>query len=101
VLQLRELDLQLAFAALRPLRKDVQNQRGAVEHPNAERLLQIALLRRRQRNVKDDEARIRGSRLTLQLFDLAGAYEIGWVRTIAPNAEQCRRLNIGRNDKLL
>ena len=47
VLQLRQLDLQLAFAALRALREDVQDERGAIEYPKAERPLQIALLRRR------------------------------------------------------
>ena len=32
VLQLRELDLQLAFEAARALREDVENQSGAIEH---------------------------------------------------------------------
>ena len=37
VLELRELDLQLAFAASRALREDVQDQLGAVEHAAVQR----------------------------------------------------------------
>ena len=45
--QMRELDLQPAFARLRALAEDFQDQRGAVEHLGAPGLLQIALLYRR------------------------------------------------------
>ncbi len=48
VLELRQLDLQLAFGAARALRKDVQDQAGAVDHAALQRTLQVALLDRAQ-----------------------------------------------------
>src|SRR5581483_4252344 len=45
VLQVGELDLELAFARLRALREDLEDELGAVEHAQAELLLQVALLR--------------------------------------------------------
>ncbi len=53
VLQPGQLDLQLALVALRPLREDFQDQRGAVGHGHAQRALQVALLGGRQRLVED------------------------------------------------
>jgi len=94
-LQLRQLDLQLAFAALRTLREDVQDERGTIEHPKSERLLKIALLSRGQRDIEDDQAGIRGSGLCLQFFNLARANEMRRVRPITPDAEQCRRHDVG------
>src|SRR5436305_726173 len=44
VLDLRELDLQLALDAPRTHLEDVDNQAGAVDHPALELLLEIALL---------------------------------------------------------
>jgi hypothetical protein len=42
MLELRELDLQLAFARAGSLRENVENQRRAVEDLALERLLQVA-----------------------------------------------------------
>ena len=46
MLQLGQLDLQLALVALGALRKDVEDQAGTVEHPHIQALFQIALLGR-------------------------------------------------------
>jgi hypothetical protein len=46
VLQLRELDLELAFVAARALREDVEDQRVAIEHAAADQFLEVALLAR-------------------------------------------------------
>src|SRR6202007_1055330 len=46
VLQLRELDLQLAFAGARLARKNVEDELGAVDPPPLDNLLNIALLGR-------------------------------------------------------
>ena len=51
-LQLRELDLQLAFEAARALREDVEDQPGAIEHAALRALLEVALLARRQRVIE-------------------------------------------------
>ena len=47
VLELRELDLQLALGAARALREDVEDQAHAVDDAAFERPLEVALLRRR------------------------------------------------------
>ena len=46
MLQLRQFDLQFAFPRARPLRENIQNQRGAVQHLAAEDIFQIPALRR-------------------------------------------------------
>jgi hypothetical protein len=57
VLELRQLDLQLAFRALGPLREDVEDEAGAIDDATIEFALEIALLRTGQRVVEDDEIR--------------------------------------------
>jgi len=52
VLQARQLDLQLAFVALRALAEYLQDQHGAIGHRHTQMPLQIALLSRRQGLVK-------------------------------------------------
>jgi hypothetical protein len=44
VLQLCELNLQLALEAARTLREDVENQSGTIKHATLELLLEIAFL---------------------------------------------------------
>ena len=61
-LQLRELDLQLAFARPRAAREDVEDQLRAVEHLALERRLEVAQLRRRQLVVEDDDVDARPRR---------------------------------------
>ncbi len=48
MLQLRKLHLQLTFEAARTLRKDVEDEAGAIEHATLEQRLEIALLARRE-----------------------------------------------------
>ena len=43
-MQLRRLDLQAALLGARPLRKDVEDQLGAVDHLDLEGALEITLL---------------------------------------------------------
>src|SRR5690606_39861641 len=60
VLELGQLDLQLALMGARPLGKDVQNQTGAVQHSTGQRSLEVALLRSEERRVgKEGRARAR------------------------------------------
>ena len=53
MLQLRELDLQLAFEAARALRENVENQPAAIQHAPAGQLLEVAFLAGRQRVVDE------------------------------------------------
>ena len=55
VLELRQLDLQLAVGRLRPLREDVEDQLGAVEDLEGGGLGDVDGLGRRQVGVEDDE----------------------------------------------
>ena len=56
ILQLRQLDLQPAFAAASALRENVENQLGAIEHLAREQIFQIASLRRRKFVVENDRS---------------------------------------------
>ena len=49
IVEMREFDLQRALGGARAAAEDLQDQPGAVDHLGLERLLQIALLHRRQR----------------------------------------------------
>ena len=55
MLQLRELDLQLAFAAAGALREDVDDQFGAIRDADLPVPLQVALLDGADRVVEDDQ----------------------------------------------
>ena len=55
VLELRELDLQLAFPRARAAREDVEDELRAIDDLAIERAFEIAQLRRRQLVVEDDD----------------------------------------------
>ena len=83
VLELRELDLQLALGRVGVAGEDVEDHRGAVEHRHVELLLEVALLARRELVVGDDEVRVRRLEQRLELVDLAGAEVEVRVRLLA------------------
>ncbi len=59
VLHLRELDLELALAARRVQREDVEDERRAVDDLRlGNGVLEVGLLRRREVVVEDDERRV-------------------------------------------
>ena len=62
VLELRQLDLQLALEGAGALREDVEDERAAVDDLAAERLLEVALLRGRERIVEDDDVALASRR---------------------------------------
>ena len=53
--QLGELNLQLALETAGPLRKNIQDQPGSVEHTTVERLLQVSFLAGTQWCTRNDE----------------------------------------------
>ncbi len=71
VLQLRELDLQLALRAVRVRGEDVEDHRRAVDHRQAQRLLEVALLARAQLVVARDHVRVARQCRRLRLRHLA------------------------------
>ena len=70
VLELRELDLKLSLGAHGVLRKDVEDQLGAVDDPRLERILERALLRRAELVVDEQHLRVGVAVRLLQLLDL-------------------------------
>src|SRR6266849_1769666 len=104
VLELRELHLELALVTLGALGENVEDQPRAVDDRAAERLLEIALLHRRQDVIEYRE----GGTLLLQgsfdLLDLSGTCEVGGIRPLAAPAHQGPRPDsgaCGEKDQLL
>ena len=71
-----EFDLQRALARPRPFAEDFEDQPGPVDDLGLERLLEIALLHRRERAIHDDEFGLLVLDARGDLLDLALA-EIG------------------------
>ena len=71
VLQLRELDLEVALRGLGVVGEDVEDHRGAVDHGRAERLLEVALLARQQLVVARHQVGVRFRDRSLELHQLA------------------------------
>ena len=65
VFELGQLDLQLALGRVGVVGEDVEDHRGAVDHRDAQRLLQVALLARRQLVVAGDQVGVVGGDLRL------------------------------------
>src|SRR4051794_6745048 len=55
VAELRQLDLHLAFSAMRSLRKDIENQLGPIDYRQVGDLRNLAYLSRRQILIKNEE----------------------------------------------
>ena len=73
VLELGQLDLQLALGAVGVGGEDVEDDRRAVDHRDAERGLEVAFLARRQLVVAGHEIRVRRGDLGLHVLELSGA----------------------------
>ena len=86
MLELGQLDLQLAFVGARPLGEDVEDQAHAIDDPAAELALEIALLGRRQLVIEDGEARAGGGQRTRHFLHLALAGEQCGIGARAPAA---------------
>ena len=76
VLQLRELDLQLAFVTRRALREDIEDEAVAIQHAPADELLEVALLARRQRMIDEDDIGLVRLGFEADLLRLAAADEV-------------------------
>ena len=71
VLELGELDLHLALGAVGVVGEDVEDHRGAVDHRQLERRLEVALLARRQLVVAGDQVGVGRFEQGLELLHLA------------------------------
>ncbi len=71
MIELSQLDLQLAFVGACALGEDIEDKTGTVEHTALERTFEVALLARCQGVIEDDQIGLGGLDLVAQLFDLA------------------------------
>jgi hypothetical protein len=88
VLQLRELDLQLAFVRARALREDIEDETRAIDNAALGQFFEIAFLHRAQRAIDQDQIGIERLALQRQLFGLAGADEIARIRFVDARGER-------------
>src|SRR5205807_851372 len=75
VRHLGEFDLEASFAGPRPLREDVQDERGAVEDLGAQLAFEVPLLSGGQLAVDDHEVRPRLAGARQDFLDLAASDE--------------------------
>ena len=75
MLQLRELNLELAFASPGALSKDVENQRGPIQHLALENFFEIAALGGRQIVIEDHRVHVVLLALRCEFIRLAAADE--------------------------
>src|SRR5207302_10860963 len=68
VLELGQLDLELALGRVGVVGEDVEDHRGAIDHGHAERLLEVALLTRAELVVARDDVCVRRGQLRPQLL---------------------------------
>ena len=84
VLELGQLDLQLALGTVRVRGKDVEDDRGAVDHRHAERVLEIAFLARRKLVVTGHQVCVDSPDLRLHLLELSRTHVGVGVRPVTP-----------------
>jgi hypothetical protein len=77
VLELGQLHLEPRLARARPLGEDVEDQRGPVDDPHLQLLLEIPVLGRREIVVEEQEPGALFARQAVNLFDLPLAEERG------------------------
>ncbi len=75
VLEMRQLDLQRAFARARAPAEDLEDQPGAIDDLGLECLFQVALLHRRERAIHEHQRDLVGLDASRDLLDLALAEE--------------------------
>jgi hypothetical protein len=83
VLQLRELDLQLAFEAPGTLREDIEDQPCTVQYPALEFALEVAFLARRQGRREYDQLGLVPCDTGTYFRELAAADEMLRIRTLS------------------
>ena len=87
MLQLREFHLQLAFMRARALRKDVEDEAGAVDDSTFGQLLEVAFLHRAERMVDQDQVSVERGAMLTQLLRLAGADEVARIGSLDARAQ--------------
>ena len=100
VFQLRQLYLQLPFAAARVAGKDVENQLGAIDYTYGKRTLQVSLLGGGKVVIEENEGSLRRRSDSGDLFHLALAHKRGRVRPGPPLLHFAYDLRSGAGNQL-
>jgi hypothetical protein len=101
MLQLRQLDLQLAFGALRALREDVEDEAHAIDDAAVQRALEVALLCPREGMIEDDKIGAALGAPRRDLRDLAAAGEQSCVGPVAAGGDDIGDFCAGRTGERL
>ncbi len=101
MLELRELDLELALKGAGTLRENVEDQSAAIEHAPAGQLLKIAFLAGRERVIDEYDVRTLGLRNGIDFIRLATAHEIARVGPVPPTGDGGHGGRAGRTRQLL
>jgi len=96
VAQLRQFHLQLAFVRACPLRKNIQNQAGAVEHATLDRLFEVSFLNRRQGRVHQHQVGVQFLNAVSQFVRLARADIKPGIGRLAGGGEHVQHFGPGR-----
>jgi hypothetical protein len=80
--ELSQFDLQLALRTLRSLRKDIENQTGAVDDATLHQALQVTFLSGAQLVIENDQVGLVCGHLGRNLLDLALAGIGGRIRAV-------------------
>jgi hypothetical protein len=91
VLEAGEFDLQFALMAPRSPRENVEDEFGSVNDREFPLASEVALLDRREFSVEDHGIDRIGLEQGLNFLSLAGSYEIGRIRTRAPDLDRVDR----------
>ena len=95
VLELGQLDLELALEGARALGEDVEDQAGTVDHPALQQAFQVAFLGRAERMVEDDQLGLGRRDQRLEFLSLARADEEARVGRGARTADAPHHLGAG------
>ena len=79
VVQLGELDLELALAGSGATREDVQDELGAINNLQIQRLFEVAELGGREVVVEDNQSRARGASRRMYFTDFAPPHQRGGI----------------------
>ena len=101
VLELGQLDLELALGGVGVVGEDVEDDRGAVDHGHVERLLEVALLARLELVVAGHDVRAGLLDRLLELRELALAEVAVGIGRRAPLAQLPRDGDAGGAQQLL
>ena len=93
--ELRQLDLELTFEAACALRKDVENQAGAVQYAALQQRFEIPLLAGRQRMIEQDQVGALALHARANLLGLAAADEQSGVGRASGSSDQVKDLGAG------